>query len=187
MGDYGESFARTDLDFDEAKDLASAVRAWLIETDVIAADESPDSVLGGVGHRPGPAWETVVNPDWMGPGLLGLRTNGVQIVGGAPDVVAWPNGGDLSSRCPTCSSRIDDEVWPVLNAWVTWRGLTPQPAVRCTSCAVDIPVSNCIFGDQLALSLVKVTFWNWGRLSAEFHSEVMRRLGGDTRYVSGKM
>lgn len=186
MGSHGQAFVRTDVGFDVAKQMAASVRSWLIETSVIMAEEDPSSVRRGPGHRPGSKWETAVEPGCLNPGFLERRTNGVRITGGVPDAVAYPNGGDLSASCPNCGAEIGSEVWGVANDWMAWPAGAPQPSVKCPTCTDNIPAGTCTFGEQWGFSLLTVEFFDWSRLSGDFRSEMLRRLGGNTRYLSGK-
>ena len=186
MGDHGQSFARTDLGVDDAKKLSLAIRTWLVEECVISEDASADCVFRGVGHRPGSNWGSATRLFPNAESFLTLRTNGVSLVGGVPGVVVYPNGANLASDCPRCGEDVGEPFWGRLQEWTEVVGDGPRPRLQCPSCDVDLSLTDCVLDSSWALSFVEVTFENWPLLSESFESEMLDRLGGNSRFVSGK-
>ena len=186
MGDHGQSFTRTDLVVAEAVELGAAIREWLIQGQVIVEESNDDCVFRGVGHPPASNWGSTSHSYEDADNFLRLRTNGVQIVGGVPGVVIYPNGSKLDSSCPRCNNDVGEPFWAILQDWSEVVGDDERPRLQCPSCGRDLAATDCVLDDSWSLSFVEVTFMNWPPFSESFKAEVLERLGGNSRFVFGK-
>jgi hypothetical protein len=146
----------------QAASLARRLRERLVEKGWIEREATTESVLGGLGHKPGPLARSsfMARPGEMD--FRTLRTNGVAIEAGRFTSLIYPFEAELFA-CPGCEAQVDvDRLMGAVEAWVTGE---PERAVTCTGCdrtrharewrSTDAGQSPIVFGN-LALR-----FCNW--------------------------
>jgi hypothetical protein len=189
VGDWFETIADVEAAADEADGLAAATLAWLVNTGVVLA-EPTTCVLSGLAHAPGPQYATAVTE--ADPGLLSLRTNGVQVITGR--TVFFSMGADRVT-CPACghSTELSDQGGQPNHAWhelsetigVWFDGGTGTHA--CLNCGNLVDLNDWTWSPPWGFGYLGITFWNWPPLAPHFLAEVSRRLGHRTVHPSGKM
>jgi len=165
VGDWFQTIADVEASSDEAEPLAAAALAWLVETGIVLA-EATDCVLSGRGHAPGPRYATAVTE--ADPGLLALRTNGVEAITGRS--VFYSMGAE-DVTCPHCRQVTvlnDDrghpnDAWQALSdtidAWFDGgRGEHP-----CPRCGHLVGLNEWTWSPPWGFGHLGIKFWNWPR------------------------
>lgn len=153
----------------DAESRADRVRRALIREGIMSAEPTPDCVLSGIGHPPGPRIGEIYEPG-HGEGLPGeaYLTCGVQLYSGK-----YVNQFGLVefdwAQCPACDvifeidspivGRMADAVWVFLES-------DEPPMVACPSCAAESRAQAWTTQPALGFCYLAVEFWNW----PSFHS-----------------
>ncbi len=147
---------------DDADERAERIRHALIAEGIMLAETSPDCVLGGVGHPPGPRLRDIYEPGHgeRHPGE-GLLTCGVEVCTGKYVnqfgfvVFNW-------AKCPACDSMFEyDIVDRMAEAARTFLESNEPPMVACPSCSVVSRAQAWTSEPPLGFCYLAVQFWNW--------------------------
>jgi hypothetical protein len=186
MGDWFQTIVDRDASLAEAPALGSAVRDWLIERRVIAANPA-DCVLGskGIGYPPGTDFEQVLEaPEAPDRRTRELWTNGFHVTVGRTVFHAGQNGLELV--CQKCGTRSDGgELWgKAVDEWYAAKGPGLLP---CSTCGNPEAVTDWTYDPPWGFGNLGFNFWNWPRLKTSFVAELSRRLQHRTVVVTGKL
>jgi len=134
LTDFAQIVVDTEVSAEQAPELANVVRAWLVGERIIEREEG-DSVLNGVGHRPGVRYRTAIQEN-NDSDFLNLWTNGVKLAVGRRVFHAGGNGIELG--CDACGSSFEpNESWyDAADAWFNGDDLVAFP---CPSCDQQAP------------------------------------------------
>ncbi len=166
MGDYYTNVIPMDVEAEDAKLVAGKVHEFLVSQKIIQPEISDCTLTKTGGHAPGPNYEkALAQPN---PGLLTLRTNGLEIV---VERSAFDSGGLEDIQCPQCGQSVIDSDWGA--ALQAWLGRKPDNNFSCPACAYSGAVTSYIFEPPFVFAELGFTFWNWGdNLSDSFISEL---------------
>jgi hypothetical protein len=178
LSDHAQIVVDIDVSAEQAPELADVVRAWLVGQHIIKQEPS-DSVLNGVGHRPGLLYRDAIHwdKDWD---FLSLATNGVKIAVGRQVFHSCENGIEL--QCDVCgvSFEPDDSWYDVIGAWFDGDDLASFP---CPSCGQQALLTEWRGPSPWGFGNLGVQFWNWPPLSDSFLQAITRKLGHRTVFV----
>lgn len=205
MSNFAQIVVDTAVSAKQAPELANLVRAWLVEEQIIEQEES-DSVLGGMGHRPGINYRAAIklraNTDRTikisvpGPftmreyhellarpyedTFLGLWTNGVKFAVGRQVFDAGGNGIEL--ECDACGVSFEpDDSWSdAVGEWFNGDDLVSFP---CPSCGEQALLTEWRGPWPWGFGNLGIEFWSWPPLSDEFIHAITRKLGHRTVMV----
>lgn len=165
--------------------MGARLSRWLIDTEVISAEQT-DCVLGTpLGHPPGPNY-------------------GHAIGGTAPAPVLWTNGAAISAgrvvsysyppevlTCRHCRRRElltpDDQKWQAAFAAIGDWADGGVGAMPCPSCGAANDVNGWDWEPAWGFGLLTMEVWNWNPLAPEFIAEVSRFLGHRVVYTNFKL
>lgn len=178
MSDNAQTVVDIDVSAEQAPELASIVRVWLVEQQIIEQEQS-DSVLGGTGHRPGINYRTAIQAD-KDYDFLGLWRNGVEIAVGRRVFDAGGNGIEL--RCDACGVSFEpDGSWS--DAVGAWFDGDDRASFPCPSCNRQALLTEWRGPWPWGFGHLGVVFWNWPPLSESFRQAITRKLGHRTVFV----
>jgi hypothetical protein len=133
VSDDAQILVAVDCATDQAAVTGAAVLDWLVERGIVERDTT-DCILGGdgMGHAPGPEFETTVDGD--GAGTRGLWTNGLSIVVGRTIFDGGCNGLEL--QCEECSGTFEpgDDWMDTAEAWAEGED---DARYTCPACGRD--------------------------------------------------
>lgn len=185
MGDWFQVIADPEATAAEADRLAAEVLAWLVDRGIVRPERA-GCVLGEGGHAPGPNWRVAVTEP--GAGLLGLGTNGLEVITGRTvfhsmdlDSIACPHCGSVAVRGAVESEW--DDFLPSIESWYAGGS-----GIRtCDQCGQAVGLNDWRWTPDWAFGHLGFQFWNWPPLDPSFVAEVSHRLGHPTRTPSGKL
>jgi hypothetical protein len=186
MGDWFQRIVDRDVALIEAEHLASKIREWLIEQEIIEPQLTYCGLDNdGLGYPPGRKSSQVVVGS--SDDSQELEINGLQIIVGRTVFDCGQGGFDLI--CHQCRSRIDvNEISKVWGDAVTeWYRETGQGLLKCPSCGYVEPVTEWQYDPSFGFGNLGFEFWNWDTLTASFIEDLSKQLGHRTVYVSGKL
>ncbi|GAB3889522.1 hypothetical protein GCM10029964_059340 [Kibdelosporangium lantanae] len=175
MGDHFQRIVDVEATEAQAPGLAAVVVEWLVDRGVVRA-EVTDCALGD-GHAPGPEYAVAVTePD---PGLVDLRTNGLEVAVGrqvffSADVSQW-------IACPHCAVDFDSDE--AIRTWYL-HGTDTHP---CPVCGRLVALNDWRWEPPWGFGCLGFTFWNWSPLRDDFVADVAGLLGHRVVRPYGKM
>jgi len=178
LSDNAQILVDVEVSVERASELASVVRAWLVDEGIIEQEQS-DSVLADTGgHRPGRNYRAAVKTDEDA--FLCLSTNGLAIVVGRRVFDAGGNGIEL--RCNACAEAFEpDDSWSAaVSTWFDGDNLASFP---CPSCGHRTRLAEWRGPWPWGFGNLGLQFWNWPPLSEEFIHTVTQKLGHRTVMV----
>jgi len=188
VGDWFQTIADVEATATEVDGLAAATLAWLVDTGVVLG-EPTDCVLAGVGHPPGPRYTSAVTE--ADPGLLTLRTNGVEVITGR--TVFYSMGADRVT-CPRCEQvtvLTDDrghpnDAWQDLSGTIgVWFGGGCDEH-SCPNCRHPVGLNDWTWSPPWGFGYLGIKFWNWPPLGPRLRADLSQRLGHRTVHPFGK-
>lgn len=176
MSDFSQIIVDLDATPEEAERLGVAVLEWLAGEGIVQRKTS-DSTLGSEGHRPGRNYRKVITDDHD---LLGLATNGLEIMTGRTVFEAGGNGIEL--RCDACQHQFqpEDDWFDAVGVWFEGDDEVTFSCPRCHE-ARRLPEWRGPW--QWGFGNLGFQFWNWPPLTEEFIHSVAEKLGHRTVLV----
>jgi len=176
MSDHSQIIVDIEVGAEDAERLGSAVFDWLVGNGVVER-EGTDSVLGGLGHRPGRSYRNALEPGENDTGFLTLRTNGLEIRTGR---TVFDAGGNypLELDCDACQYQVrsKSESSAFLDRAVSWDKGDDRVTFACPRCGQARPLREWRGQFQWGFGYLGLEFWNWPPLSEEFIQSVTRQL-----------
>jgi hypothetical protein len=183
MGDWFQIIVDKDATEQEAAELASRIRDWLIAEGIVER-EMTDCVLGSdLGYPPGPNAEQAVDDEPMDD-VRELLRDGLDIITKRSVFHAMP--GEVELICTDCGQRFDppDEWQEAIGEWYDERG---PGNLKCPHCGVERPIIAWEHDPVWGFGYLGFEFWNWPPLRKSFVEEVSKRLGHRVVLVEGKL
>jgi hypothetical protein len=161
MSDSVDWVVDLDASLDEAEALASKVRSWLVDQDVVSkAVCAHKCYVGSDLLLPGPR---ASSPDWAAFGWTPTpgSMEGYSVVIGRR--VFHTGGNGLQGlHCPHCGHQHDPDALPWADAVQAWFVQDGSDSMHCSVCSSSSSVVDWRFAEfEWAFGNLGFAFWNW--------------------------
>lgn len=180
MSDNMVVYTSLDADEAEAARRVDAIIDWLLDIEIIAPAEKPDSFLGH--YREGRRFAHAFNPAWIPPEFV---AGGAAWLFGVEVNKGWQISCNMDGfegpPCPRCGTQLpDSEIGDLM---VEWLESQTEPRVTCANCAHADLLGNWPHVFAGYGNYGSVSFINAFPLTEEFDREILSRLGGRPRIL----
>jgi hypothetical protein len=182
VSEHGLSLVRLDVvSAPESVTIADAIRDWLLERAIVAANDRIDPLWQPSAWKPGPRAREVADAPWFDL-FLGTASNGVDI--SSQRDCYHPVENDEPPACGRCSAPAPQAYQDNYGEWVgMWLDERTEPAFTCAACGWTAPVGDWAGESSVAIGAPAITFLNWPELDTRFIADARARLGGRTAVV----
>jgi len=183
VSEHSVSLVRLDVVPDSVSvAIADAVRGWLLERGIIAANDRVDPLWHPSAWKPGPGARSAVADDSWFAAFLGTANNGVDIA--ARRDCYHPVENDELPVCRRCSAPAPRAYRDSYGEWLgRWLDEGAEPAFTCDGCEWMALAGDWAGEFSVMVGVPAISFLNWPDLDARFIADARVRLGGRTAVV----
>jgi hypothetical protein len=181
MSDSYITIVPANVTHEQVTELSRKAFDWLAEREIISKNLS-DCVLGQEkGYQPGQRYNQIIEGDDFG--LLGLKTNGLEIVTRRQVFENGENGLE-QIKCPKCgANNIDSEWGEIIARWFNGQ----NDNLKCVQCSTESSIVDYEFKPTWAFGELGLTFWNWQRLTSTFLDDLKKLWNRDLKVIYGRV